>query len=329
MAGLFFKSLIQRTLAELLKPKRRRRTTGLRHSLECLESRALLSATGYEAPTEAAEVRVINAEDSAPLSTVAFVPVPLVTALPDITSRAKGGSFDKTWNIQTTLGPVSVALHQQGTRVRGIVDLSNVDLSGVIMPSVSSATGQAVQATTNSKLSHVKFKGTVVNNELDGTFKLKLPVAGVVGKANVSGHLTGAIVSNPPLVSFDGHLDVTVGGVSKINQDFSIPISVASPFSASDAATPRISGVAGIHTFQSSGLGNGTLDITQTGQDITGVFDAPKLTSGTIDAHFRTANARTAKGTADLQFTDSQTPETDKFWISFFHDGSLKSFRYR
>ncbi|MDB5386481.1 MAG: hypothetical protein JWM11_2127 [Planctomycetaceae bacterium] len=67
MAGQFLKSLIRRTLAEVAKPRPRRRAVGLRQSLEGLESRALLSAVGYEEPPISAEVRIINAQTTAPV----------------------------------------------------------------------------------------------------------------------------------------------------------------------------------------------------------------------------------------------------------------------
>lgn len=65
MIGVFFKSVVRKTLAAVTSPTGRRRTIGLRLSLEGLETRAMLSGVGNEAPV-AAEVCVINVATSAP-----------------------------------------------------------------------------------------------------------------------------------------------------------------------------------------------------------------------------------------------------------------------
>jgi hypothetical protein len=65
MIGVFFKSVVRKTLTAVSSPVRRRRTIGLRTTLEGLETRAMLSGVGSESPV-AAEICVINVATSAP-----------------------------------------------------------------------------------------------------------------------------------------------------------------------------------------------------------------------------------------------------------------------
>lgn len=309
---MFFKSLIRRTLAATLKARPRRRATGIRQSLECLESRALLSAVGYETPTEAAEVRVINAQTSAPVENGVAA------------RRATASTLTGHWSITTSLGTITLQTQQHGTHIRGKADLTGLDLSSIAAPlDILASSGSPMQ---DSKLAHVKFTGTFKNNQLDGQFDVDVSVPGI-GKTELTGHVSGVI--DLTTRQLNGHVSISVGGGASVGQDFTTPLPAFLPLSVDTAAVPRISGVDGTQVFHSSGLGDGTVTIAQQGLNISGVFDAPNLTTGTFDAHFRTERARLAKGTAELQFTDSQTPEIDQFWISFFRDGTLNRFRYR
>jgi hypothetical protein len=94
------------------------------------------------------------------------------------------------------------------------------------------------------------------------------------------------------------------------------------------AAVPKIDGVAGTFSVSGGNIGTGSLTITQSAQHIDGVFDTQGLISGTFSADFRTAKARTAKGTAAFQFNGDDVPGTYKFTIHFKKNLDF-TYRYR
>ncbi|MDB5338576.1 MAG: hypothetical protein JWN70_4195 [Planctomycetaceae bacterium] len=94
------------------------------------------------------------------------------------------------------------------------------------------------------------------------------------------------------------------------------------------AAVPKIDGVAGTFDVSGGDIGTGSLTIIQTGQHIDGVFDTQSLISGTFSADFRTAKARTAKGTAVLQFNGDDVASTYKFTIHYKKNLDF-TYRYR
>lgn len=121
MTGKYFKTLLQRTWMAFMSPKPRRRRIALRNSLERLESRALLSAVGYEAPTIAAEVRIINAESSAPLNSVEAGRRAVVSITPRISGVAGVHEFGSA-----ALGNGSINIVQQGQTIFGVFTAANL-----------------------------------------------------------------------------------------------------------------------------------------------------------------------------------------------------------
>ncbi len=94
------------------------------------------------------------------------------------------------------------------------------------------------------------------------------------------------------------------------------------------AAVPKVAGVAGTFSVSGGNIGSGSLTITQTGQHLDGVFDTNGLISGTFSADFKTAKARTAKGTAALQFNGDDAPGIYKFTIHYKKNLDF-TYRYR
>lgn len=93
-------------------------------------------------------------------------------------------------------------------------------------------------------------------------------------------------------------------------------------------AVPRIDGVAGTFDITGGDIGNGTLTITQEGQQIAGTFDTSNITEGSFNAQFKTAKARVARGTAQFVFVGEEVADNFKFTIRFKKNGDF-SFRYR
>lgn len=314
MPGLFFKALLRRAFSAMSTPKPRRRRSTLRNSLEHLESRALLSAAGYDAPIIPAEVCVINAEISAP------------PTAGGVARRARSTPLfvGETITIDTPFGPVDLTGRQRGNRVRGQADLSGINVNQLI--EAGSQLGVDIPPVLGFlNLPTVNFKGTFRDNTLNANFSTTVKVP-VVGDFNLSGQFTGSL--NPALRELSGHVTVRANGVAVLDEDFTATLPDL-PVPLTSGQTPRLANVAGTHEFTSGELGSGTFVITQTGLNIQGVVTAPAITSGEFDAQFRTAKARKAKGTVVFQFAGQPSPETDRFFISFFKDGSLNRFRYR
>lgn len=89
------------------------------------------------------------------------------------------------------------------------------------------------------------------------------------------------------------------------------------------AAIPRIDGVAGTFSVSGGNIGNGSLTITQQGQQISGTFQTSNLNSGSFQAQFKSAKARVAKGTAEFVFAGEQTEKLFNFTIRFKKSGSF------
>ena len=93
-------------------------------------------------------------------------------------------------------------------------------------------------------------------------------------------------------------------------------------------AVPRIDGVAGTFEISGGDIGNGSLTITQEGQQIAGTFDTSNIIEGSFNAQFKTAKARVARGTAQFVYVGEEVAENFKFTIRFKKNGDF-SFRYR
>lgn len=75
--------------------------------------------------------------------------------------------------------------------------------------------------------------------------------------------------------------------------------------------------VAGTYDFGGNDFGDGTLIVTQNGNDIHGEITAPLVTSASFDATFLKESAKTAKGTIHAHFVGDPTPSIAKFKIKF------------
>ena len=92
---------------------------------------------------------------------------------------------------------------------------------------------------------------------------------------------------------------------------------VAADVQAHSRPTIQVLQVAGNYDFGGDDFGDGTLVITQDGNDIHGEITAPKVTSASFDASFKKDSAKTAKGTINAHFVGDDTPSTAKFKIKF------------
>jgi len=82
-------------------------------------------------------------------------------------------------------------------------------------------------------------------------------------------------------------------------------------------AVPRILVASDNYSLRSETLGNGSLVITQEGNQIHGVFTAAKVNSATFDATFKNENAKVAKGTLIVNFIGDEGFVQSKFRIKF------------
>lgn len=81
-------------------------------------------------------------------------------------------------------------------------------------------------------------------------------------------------------------------------------------------ATPRLQ-VAGDYSFGGDDFGDGSLVITQEGNNIHGEITAPLVQSASFDAAFKKDSAKVAKGTITARFLEDDGPSQAKFKIKF------------
>ena len=284
-------------------PRRRRiANTWDSGSLDQLEARALMSAAN-----ELAGCLVEPAAEISTLESVSTEAVPRGKA-------SKPKPFSGDWTVTTDLGDVSISSVQKGNKVRGTVDLSGIDTSGIALPF------NAPRGVPSITLPEINFTGKFVNGTLNLSFSTKIDFS-PFGQFNVSGTVTGTVDLLSQTVS--GHVSVSVNGDTLLDTDFSgslPPLTIP----AASRAVPRIS-VAGTYAVGGD-LGSGELTITQNGLNINGVFDTPEVTNTSFIARFKNDTARVAKGNLFVTFTDD--PESTffeaNFKITFLKDGGYK-----
>ena len=82
-------------------------------------------------------------------------------------------------------------------------------------------------------------------------------------------------------------------------------------------AVPRIFVADDNYSLSSNTLGNGSLVITQEGNQIHGVFTAAKVNFATFDATFKTEKSKVAKGTLTASFIGDDEIVQTKYRIKF------------